>query len=76
MKGQGEEKVKGSLVCPSHTSLTMLQQAARRMMVHKQSVNGMGEKEGCGGKGAISTGEGKEDRRSKRRVDRTTQGKW
>lgn len=35
------EKVKGSLFCPSHTSMTTLQQIGRHMMAHRQSVNGM-----------------------------------
>lgn len=33
------------------------------MMVHRQSVNGMEEKEGWRGKGAIAKGEGKEEER-------------
>lgn len=36
-------------------------------MVHRQSVNGMGEEEGWGGRGAEREGEGKEDRGSQKK---------
>lgn len=51
------------LSCPSHSSLTTLQQTIWCMMVHRQSVNGMEEKEGWGGKGATGRGEGREEER-------------
>lgn len=62
------EKVKGFLLRPSHAYLTALQQTAWCLMVHRQSVNGMGEKEGWEEK---EGGEGKEDRGGKKRTDRT-----
>lgn len=71
IKGSGEEKVKDSHVHPSHGSLTTLHLTACCMIVHRQSVNGMGEKEGWGGKGVIVRGEGKIKEVRKEQIEQT-----